>query len=226
MPSKLAITKESLEATDHGRELLSGDVTCTVQGSTGTIPVRMSCKVKEGQKYNPCGFDRASHVFVTIPGTNGGPSQKVGTFYPQGLHEGTFWPVRSIDEKRLAATNYVFGSLTGANDGKYIVDLDGCLSVPYVDATAVELDPLETKSEATARQANKGLNTDEKREVFEHTDSLTEALKAGLASSMEDEPNGVEEVQPSEVPTANVVATLHRGDKASEVLASIEGNET
>jgi hypothetical protein len=113
-----------------GVALLAGRVVGTVQGSTGHITVRATCKAKVNGKWVTVPFEKATHVFFDVPSADGEFADKIGTYYP--AHSDYKWAGHwfedraQTDEKRIAAARYLMATITGEKDGKHVLKSERC----------------------------------------------------------------------------------------------------
>lgn len=114
-----------------GVALLAGRVVGTVQGSTGHITIRATCKAKsQGGRWNTVSFADATHVFFDVPSAESDWADKVGVFYPP--HSGLKWAGHWFDDqnqtdpKRIAAAKYLIATIAGDNDGKHVLKSERC----------------------------------------------------------------------------------------------------
>jgi Family of unknown function (DUF6011) len=126
MPETLHITPAEFASTQMGRALLAGKLTATVIGSTGHVTVKAVCKAKIDGRWKNVTFDRASHVFLSVPAVDGGFADKIGTYYPQGKYEGMLWSDRNADETRVKAAVYMLNAAGGKNPGTHVEQATHC----------------------------------------------------------------------------------------------------
>ncbi len=114
-----------------GVALLAGRVVGTIQGSTGHITIRATCKAKsDGGRWNTVPFDKATHVFFDVPSAENDWADKVGVFYP--AHSGMKWAGHWFDDqaqtdpKRIAAAKYLINTIAGRIDGAHILKSERC----------------------------------------------------------------------------------------------------
>lgn len=128
MPETLNLTQDKLASTDLGRALLAGKLTATVNGSNDQhVTVKAALKAKIDNRWKNVTWDRATHVFLSVPAADGGFADKIGTYYPQGRQAGMFWSDRTADETRIKAALYVLRSAHGDTPGTYVQQGTFCL---------------------------------------------------------------------------------------------------
>jgi hypothetical protein len=126
MPDALNLTTAELAQTPMGQALMAGKLVATVIGSTGHVTIRANCKAKVNNRWQTVPFTEATHVFLAVPAADGGFADKVGTYYPQGKHEGLFWSDRSADACRIKAALYVLNAAAKRNSGTHVMQSTYC----------------------------------------------------------------------------------------------------
>lgn len=141
MPDKLNISADELSATPLGHALYAGRLVATVVGSNDHITIKAQPKAKVGGRWQSVNFDEATHVFVSVPGADGGFPDRVGTYYPSGKYEGCFFSERTSDADRVKAALYVLNAAAGRNDGKHVMMESFCLRCgrPLTEPESIKL---------------------------------------------------------------------------------------
>jgi hypothetical protein len=111
-----------------GVALLAGRVVGTVQGSTGHITVRATCKAKREGSWATVPYEKATHVFLDVPGADGDFADKIGTYYPPtaAKWQGHFFDDRHADPLRVKAARYLLDTISGANNGTHVLKSERC----------------------------------------------------------------------------------------------------
>lgn len=111
-----------------GVALLAGRVVGTVQGSTGHITVRATCKAKVDGRWATAPYEKATHVFIDVPGADGDWADKIGTYYPPNAakYAGHFYEDRNADPTRVKAARYLLATIAGQNNGTHVLKSERC----------------------------------------------------------------------------------------------------
>jgi len=225
----LNLTPEGLSGTKIGKALLAGKLVASVRGTDQHVTVKAVVKAKVNGRWANVTWDRATHVFLTVPAADGGWPDKIGTYYPQGKWEGTFFADRAADETRVKAALYVLRSAQGIVAGDHVVQGTHCYRCGKELTTPQSIDAGYGEDCADAIGAYHAGNTEHAPKVKggDGTGTGTPDDTVPPVSIPNDFERSTQDVEQDKAKLNDardgneIVALLRKGDSAQQALAGL-----